>query len=127
MLVNCVIVRGGSLGEHKGINLPGVNVSASCLTEKDLRDLDFCIGLGVDYIALSFVRKADDIRDIKRLIDKKDSSIRVVAKIERPEALEAFDEILAETDVVMVARGDLGVEVDFDEVPQIQKDLISKY
>ena len=111
--VFCRVVRGGLLGEHKGINLPGVNVSAPSLTEKDIVDLAFAMGLGVDYVALSFVRSADDIRAIKqriRTLGGTELRPGVVAKIERPEALVQFDEILALTDAVMVARGDLGVE-----------------
>ena len=126
--VHCRVIRGGSLGQHKGINLPGVDVSAPCLTEKDLEDLEFGIGLGPDYVALSFVRTAEDIRDLKQRIDglaaEGADKPLVVAKIERPEALDNFDAILEVTDAVMVARGDLGVEVDLDDVPQIQKRLI---
>ena len=125
--VFCRVVRGGLLGEHKGINLPGVNVSAPSLTEKDIVDLAFAMGLGVDYVALSFVRSANDIRAIKqriRTLGGTELRPGVVAKIERPEALAQFDEILALTDGVMVARGDLGVEADLDDVPQVQKELI---
>jgi pyruvate kinase len=124
--VECVVVRGGVLGEHKGINLPGVAVSAPCLTEKDLADLDFGLKLGVDFVALSFVRSAEDIRDIKRRIDAAGPPVPVIAKIERPEALNCLDEILALSDGVMVARGDLGVEMNLQDVPQIQKALIAE-
>ena len=124
--VHCTVVHGGALGEHKGINLPGVEVSAPSLTEKDLADLEFGLSLGVDYVALSFVRSPDDIRAVKRHIEAAGKNTHVVAKIERPEAVERFDEILELTDAVMVARGDLGVEMDLDEVPQIQKQLIRK-
>ena len=129
--VHCRVVRGGALGEHKGINLPGVNVSAPSLTDKDIADLEFAIGLGADYVALSFVRKPDDIRAIKQHIERicrgdMRRAPAVVAKIERPEALASFDDILALTDAVMVARGDLGIEADLDDVPQIQKELIRK-
>ena len=122
--VFCHVVRGGVLGSHKGINLPGVNVSAPSLTEKDVEDLQLAIELESDFVALSFVRRAEDIRDIKRIIAKSRSRVAVVAKIERPEALTEFDKILEMTDVVMVARGDLGVEMPLQDVPQIQKDLI---
>ncbi len=122
--VLCTVVHGGLLGEHKGINLPGVRVSAPSVTEKDLEDLDFALDLDADYIALSFVRKAEDILSIKRRIADKGKSTPVVAKIERPEALESFDAILDAADAIMVARGDLGVEVDLARVPQIQKSLI---
>jgi len=124
--VDCRVVRGGPLGQHKGMNLPGVRVSAPSLTRKDIQDLAFALDLGVDYVALSFVRQSDDVRDLKRRIAEAGAPTRVVAKIERPEALEDFDAILEETDAVMVARGDLGVEVDLDNVPQIQKDLIRR-
>ena len=128
--VHCRVVRGGLLGQHKGINLPGVEVSSPSLTEKDLADLEFGMGLGPDYVALSFVRTANDVRDIKKHIDAfgMQRSVAqkplVVSKIERPEALANFNAILGLTDAVMVARGDLGVEVDLDDVPQIQKRLI---
>ncbi len=124
--VYCRVVRGGILGEHKGINLPGVAVSAPSLGEKDKEDLKFGLELGVDYVALSFVRSASDIRETKKIIEDAGSGAQVVAKIERPEAVESFDEILEVTDAVMVARGDLGVEVDVETVPQIQKELIAK-
>jgi pyruvate kinase len=123
--VHCTVVRGGWLGQNKGINLPGVNVSAPSLTEKDVEDLHFAAGLGVDFIALSFVRRPDDIRRLREHLPQ-DSPVRVVAKIERPEAVEHFDEILPLVDAVMVARGDLGVEMDLYDIPQIQKELIQK-
>lgn len=133
----CSVLRGGPLDERKGINLPGVNVSAPSLTEKDVTDLEFAVGLGVDFVALSFVRSAYDIHTIRGHIDTfvKASAGEhsddwpgpgVIAKIERPEALEHFDDILALSDAIMVARGDLGIEVPLDDVPQIQKDLIQK-
>ena len=131
--VHCRIMRGGELGEHKGINLPGVNVSAPSLTEKDIEDLAFALNLGVDYVALSFVRYPDDLRLLRERIDglcagKSENGGRpgVVAKIERPEALENIEEILSLSDAVMVARGDLGIEVCLDDIPQIQKGLIRK-
>lgn len=130
--VQCRVVRGGLLGERKGINLPGVAVSAPSLTEKDIEDLAFATELGVDYVALSFVRTAGDVRAVKQHIERlcgargAKNLPGVVAKIERPEALAAFDQILALTDAVMVARGDLGIEVDLDNIPQIQKSLIRK-
>ncbi|GMW03548.1 MAG: pyruvate kinase [Candidatus Hydrogenedentota bacterium] len=122
--VSCVVVRGGLLGQNKGINLPGVAVSTPSLTAKDIEDLEFGIGLGVDFVALSFVRRPEDIVDIKKRIALLEADTPVVAKIERPEALECFDRILDVTDAVMVARGDLGVEVALQRVPQIQKTLI---
>lgn len=133
--VQCVIVHGGELGEHKGINLPGVAVSALALTEKDRVDLRFGITHGVDYVALSFVRKPEDVREAKALIQQygaevygKEKSwvIPLISKIEKPEAIEHLEQILAVTDGVMVARGDLGVEMAPEKVPLIQKHLIAR-
>ncbi|MEI6705002.1 MAG: pyruvate kinase [Deltaproteobacteria bacterium] len=122
--VRCQVVTGGLLKNNKGINLPGVKVSAPCLTEKDLIDLDFALDADVDFIALSFVRTAEDIEQIKQLISAKGKDTPVVAKIEKPEALRNFKKILMATDVVMVARGDLGVEVEPEKVPIYQKKII---
>ncbi|MFP6598306.1 MAG: pyruvate kinase [Candidatus Hydrogenedentota bacterium] len=125
--VQCIVVHGGHLGEHKGINLPGVDVSSPAMTPKDVTDLEFGIeNLDIDFVALSFVRNAEDIVDLKRRIAKTEKKLSVVAKIERPEAIKNFSDILDVTDVVMIARGDLGVEVPLNEVPQIQKRLISE-
>jgi pyruvate kinase len=123
-LVRCLVVTGGLLKNNKGINLPGVNVSAPCLTEKDLLDLDFALEAGVDFIALSFVRTAEDIEQIKQLIAARGKDTPVVAKIEKPEALRNFKKILEATDAVMVARGDLGVEIEPEKVPIYQKKII---
>ncbi|WP_298439231.1 pyruvate kinase [Geobacter sp.] len=122
--VHCTVVEGGVLKDLKGINLPGVHVSAPSLSEKDLVDLDFCLAEGVDYIALSFVRTAGDVEELKRLLFERDARIPVVAKIEKPEALRNFREILAAADAVMVARGDLGVEISPEKVPLYQKKII---
>ena len=122
--VRCLVVAGGLLKNNKGINLPGVNVSAPCLTEKDLVDLDFALEAGVDFVALSFVRTAEDIEEIKRIISAKGKDTPVVAKIEKPEALRNFKKILEATDAVMVARGDLGVEIEPEKVPIYQKKII---
>ncbi len=124
--VHCTIVHGGMLGEHKGINLPGVRVSAPALSEKDLADLEFAISIQADFIALSFVRRAEEVLDLKRRIAALGGTQAVVAKIERPEAIAQFGEILDATDVVMLARGDLGVELPLDELPQIQKRIIGQ-
>jgi pyruvate kinase len=124
--VRCRVIHGGLLKNHKGINLPGVNVSAPALTEKDMDDLHFCIKQDLDYIALSFVRKASDILTLKTILETRRSPIRVIAKIEKPEAVNHFDEILEATDAVMVARGDLGVEMSPEKVPLIQKSIIRK-
>ncbi len=120
------VVYGGPLKSRKGINLPFTKVSAPSLTEKDLRDLEFGLANDVDWIALSFVRKAEDITQMRSIIDGKKSNARIVAKIEKPEALSNIDEIIAATDAVMVARGDLGVEIWMEEVPMVQKMLVEK-
>ncbi|RAV98826.1 pyruvate kinase [Pseudochryseolinea flava] len=120
------VVYGGPLKSRKGINLPFSKVSAPSLTEKDLKDLEFGIANDVDWIALSFVRKAFDIQSMRKMIDDKKSSARIVAKIEKPEALSNIDEIIECTDAIMVARGDLGVEIWLEEVPMVQKMLVEK-
>ncbi len=106
--VRCRVISGGTLKDRKGINLPGVRVSAPAMTEKDLDDLDFCIRQELDYVALSFVRRASDVQALKTILESRGSALRVIAKIEKPEAVEDFDAILQATDAVMVARGDLG-------------------
>ncbi|MEO9869699.1 pyruvate kinase [Ekhidna sp.] len=120
------VVHGGVLKSRKGINLPDTEVSAPCLTEKDLEDLQFGLAQDVDWIALSFVRKADDIRELKEIIEKAGKDTKVVAKIEKPEALSNIDEIIEVTDAIMVARGDLGVEIPMHEVPLWQKKIVEK-
>jgi len=122
--VRCTVVIGGLLKDRKGINLPGVSVSAPALTEKDLADLDFCVAQQLDFVALSFVRTADDVITLKEILNRVQSPLRVIAKIEKPEAVDHFEAILAVTDGVMVARGDLGVEVNPERVPLIQKQII---
>src|SRR5690606_17253749 len=113
------VVYGGPLKSRKGINLPFTKVSAPSLTEKDLKDLEFGIKNKVDWIALSFVRKAHDIKILRGILEEHESVSRIVAKIEKPEALSNIDEIIAATDAVMVARGDLGVEIWLEEVPMV--------
>ncbi len=122
--VACRVINGGWLKEKKGINLPGVKVSAPSLTEKDRRDVNFGIKNGVDYFALSFVRTAEDLRQIKSILDKQGVDIPVIAKIEKPEAVDNLDAILEIADGIMVARGDLGVELRPEQVPTIQKRII---
>lgn len=122
--VHCLVINGGLLKDHKGINLPGVRVSAPSLTEKDRVDLDFCLSEDVDYVALSFVRTAEDVEELKRIIYSRGKELPVVAKIEKPEALRNFNKILKVADAVMVARGDLGVEIRAEKVPLIQKKII---
>lgn len=120
------VVYGGPLKSRKGINLPFTKVSTPSLTEKDLEDLVFGLKQGVDWIALSFVRKATDIEILRDHITRAKSNSRIVAKIEKPEALENIDGILQATDAVMVARGDLGVEILLEEVPMMQKMIVEK-
>lgn len=122
----CGVVVGGAVTSHKGVNLPGVPIPIPSLTRKDLEDLEFALGLGCDYIALSFVRSAADVRDLKALLEQEKSTAHVIAKIEKSEAVDALDDILKETDAVMVARGDLGVEIGPELVPLVQKRIISK-
>ncbi len=124
--VVCTVIYGGPLKPRKGINLPFTKVSAPSLTEKDLTDLHFGLKHKVDWVALSFVRKAQDILSLREIINGAKSTTRIVAKIEKPEALENIDAIIAATDAVMVARGDLGVEIWMEEVPMVQKMLVEK-
>lgn len=124
--VKCLVVTGGVLKEHKGMNLPGVQLSVPSLTEKDRSDLSEGLAWGVDYIALSFVRSAQDVKTAKAFIEKQGFSVPVIAKIEKPEAVQDIDEILDEADGVMIARGDLGVEMEMEKVPLIQKDIIKR-
>jgi pyruvate kinase len=146
--VTTEVIHGGSLAEHQGINLPGVSVSAPALTEKDRADLVFGVEQGVDYIALSFVRRPEDVSEAKELVEQTlrtlpaqcapeprtlhpsaydtQRTIPIIAKLEKPEAIDALDDILAVANGVMVARGDLGVELPLEQVPMIQKDVISR-
>jgi pyruvate kinase len=124
--VHTAVVRGGTVRDHQGINLPGVAVSAPSLTAKDRKDLVFGLAHGVDLVALSFVRRASDVRAVKRLLSKAEHPPWLVAKIERPEALDNLPAILSEVHGVMVARGDLGVEIGLEQVPQAQKAVIAE-
>ncbi|RKY04759.1 pyruvate kinase, partial [Candidatus Poribacteria bacterium] len=124
--VKCRVVVGGELTSHKGINLPGVSLSVPSITEKDLEDLEFGLKNGVDWVAISFVRSAEDVRLIKRRIAEAGMDVPVIAKIEKHEALKELDRIIAEADGVMVARGDLGVELPLCDVPILQKEIIRK-
>jgi pyruvate kinase len=120
----CAVVVGGVVSSHKGVNLPGVVLPIPSLTPKDRSDLELALELEVDYVALSFVRKAEDVRELCQLIDQAGSHAEVIAKIEKPEAVDALDDILAATDAIMVARGDLGVEIGPASVPLLQKRII---
>jgi pyruvate kinase len=124
VLVECEVAYGGTLKSNKGMNLPGVQLSTPALTEKDRRDLAFGIEHGVDFVALSFVRRATDVEECKSLIEELGGKAHVVAKIEKREAVNDFPSILDVTDGVMVARGDLGVELSTEEVPTLQKRII---
>jgi pyruvate kinase len=120
------IVYGGILSSKKGVNLPNTKISLPSLTEKDKNDLEFALSQNVDWIGLSFVRNARDIIELKHIIANNQGKAKVIAKIEKPEALTDIDEIIAESDALMVARGDLGVEIPYQNVPLIQKMLIKK-
>jgi pyruvate kinase len=124
--VICQVVNGGLLGEHKGINLPGVQLHVPGLTDKDRADLRFALSRGADYIAVSFVRRAEDVAIAKSLVKRARKDTPVIAKLEKPEAIENLDEILRISDGVMVARGDLGVEMNPERVPVVQKNIIAR-
>ena len=128
--VLCDVINGGLLGEHKGINLPGVALTIPALTEKDRKDLEFGLHHGVDAVALSFVRSAADVRMVKQIIaahrTRQDGDVPVIAKLEKPQAIDHLEEILEAADGVMVARGDLGVELPPEKVPVIQKQVIRR-
>jgi pyruvate kinase len=125
--VECVVVIGGILKENKGMNLPGVKLSTPSLTEKDIEDLKFGLLHDIDYVALSFVRSADDIRHLRSVIQQQTKlKVPIVAKIEMKEAIESIDAIIGESDAIMVARGDLGVEMMPEDVPILQKMIVRK-
>jgi pyruvate kinase len=124
--IHCHVVHGGVLKDKKGMNLPNVKVSAAALTEKDRTDALFAAALGVDFIALSFVRAAADLNRLRDLLTQNDSNALLVAKIEKPEALTDIEGILDQSDAIMIARGDLGVELDFTQVPNVQEQLVDQ-
>ena len=124
--VTCYVVNGGHLGEHQGINIPGAILSIPALTEKDLDDLAFGIQNCVDAVAISFVRTANDLKAVRKAIRENRANVFVIAKLEKPQAIEHLEEIFNETDGVMVARGDLGVEVPPEKVPVLQKHIIKR-
>lgn len=121
---HCKVAVGGRVDSHKGVNVPGATIPIPSLTEKDLADLEFALSLGVDFVALSFVRAASDIRALRELLQSAGSTALVIAKIEKAEALEELDAIISASDAVMVARGDLGVEIGPAAVPLVQKRII---
>ncbi len=122
--VHCEVVNGGSLYDRRGINLPGVKISEPSLTEKDKDDLKFGLDHDIDYVALSFVRDAESVVQLRRFMG--DRAVPIVSKLEKPEALQNLDAIIKESDAVMVARGDLGVEISTEKVPSVQKQIIEK-
>jgi pyruvate kinase len=122
----CEVVSGGPISDRKGINLPGVEVSTPSLTKKDRDDLRFGLEMGIDFVAISFVRRREDVLRLRLFLEESDSHVPVIAKIEKPEGWENLNEILVESDGVMVARGDLGVEMALEKVPFIQKSIIER-
>ncbi|MCO5258528.1 MAG: pyruvate kinase [Crocinitomicaceae bacterium] len=120
------VIQGGILSSKKGVNFPNTAISMPSLTDKDREDLNFALEHGVDWIGLSFVRKPEDVRELKNIIAAREAKAKVIAKIEKPEAVETIEEIIKEADALMVARGDLGVEVPFQNVPLIQKMIITR-
>ncbi len=124
--VRCVVVDGGTLKTNKGINLPGVNVSAPALSAKDRADVEWAIANHLDFVALSFVRRAQDVEELRAIVRGSMSDIKIISKLEKPEAIDNLDEIIAVSDGVMVARGDLGVEMATEDVPLIQKQIIAR-
>lgn len=124
--VRCEVIHGGILTSRKGVNLPNTKVSLPSLTEEDLDNLHFALDHDVEWVAISFVRKAEEIVQLKKIIQSRGKKARVIAKIEKPEAIDNIDAIIAETDAVMVARGDLGVEMPMEDVPILQKMIVKK-
>ena len=120
------VLSGGILSSKKGVNLPNTQISLPSLTDKDIRDVKFALQHDIQWVALSFVRNVADLVALREIINDSGRFVKIVAKIEKPEAINSFDEILDETDAIMVARGDLGVETPFDKVPVLQKTLVRK-
>jgi pyruvate kinase len=124
--VHCTVIVGGPLKSNKGINLPGVKVSAPALSDKDRHDVEWGINSGLDYVALSFVRRSKDVKELREILWERGSKMQIIAKLEKPEAIDDLDNIIDEADGVMVARGDLGVEMSPEDVPLIQKTIIER-
>ena len=120
------VVVGGLLKSRKGVNLPDIDISMPSLTEKDIKDLEFGLDVGVDYVAMSFVRSARDVQEVISRVRAKGSNAAIIAKIEKPEAVKVIDEIIEEADGIMVARGDLGIEIPSEQVPLVQKNIIER-
>ncbi|MBF9018391.1 MULTISPECIES: pyruvate kinase [unclassified Oceanispirochaeta] len=123
--IECEVMNDGILKSRKGINLPGVPISLSALTEKDRRDVAFLAKAEIDYIALSFVRRGEDIRELRALLKEQGCNLPIIAKVEKPEAVDDLESIIEEADIIMVARGDLGVEIPTEDVPIVQKKIIA--
>ena len=124
--VHCIVTNGGIIRSRKGVNLPGVKISTPTITEKDMKDIDFALQQDIDFFALSFVRSYHDIDALREILLQKNAHNPIIAKIEKPEAIEDIDEIISHSDAVMIARGDLGVEMPTEEVPLLQKRIIEK-
>ena len=125
-VIKARVVVGGMLKSRKGVNLPDVDISMSSITEKDIEDLEFGLKVGVDFVAMSFVRSGRDIQDVISRVRAADSNAAIIAKIEKPEAVDVIDEIIEEADGIMVARGDLGIEIPSEHVPLVQKKIIER-
>lgn len=124
--VTVEVQKGGILSNHKGLNLPEASISESPITKKDEEDLYNGLKCGVDFVALSFVKNGENIKELRRLIKKEDSKAKIIAKVERHEAINNLDDIIKESDCIMVARGDMGVEISFERVPIVQKDILRR-
>ncbi|MBU5438437.1 pyruvate kinase [Tissierella sp. MSJ-40] len=125
--VKCIVLNGGTLKDHKGVNIPNVSINLPAITKKDIDDIIFGIENGIDFIAASFVRKASDVLEIRKILEENNGEyIEIVSKIENQEGVDNIDEILNASDGIMVARGDLGVEIQTEEIPLVQKELIKK-
>lgn len=123
----CIIINGGTIKDNKGVNVPDTYINLPSLTERDIEDIKFGIKMGIDYVAASFIRSAEDVKEIRRVLEKNGGDkIRIISKIENREGVKNFDAILSASDGIMVARGDMGVEINPEEVPVIQKELIRK-
>jgi len=125
-IVKAQVIFGGVVSSRKGVNLPKTNLSLPSMTDKDIEDAHFALEQGIDWLALSFVRQVSDIIELKQLIKRKKKKVNVIAKVEKPQAVDNLDEIILNSDAIMVARGDLGVELDFSIVPIIQKQIVEK-
>ena len=125
--IKCTVLNGGTLRDHKGVNIPNVSINLPAVTEKDIEDIKFGIENDIDFVAASFIRKAEDVLEIRRILEENDGEhIDIISKIENQEGVDNIDEIIEASDGIMVARGDLGVEIETEEIPLIQKKIIKK-